>query len=138
MLPAFLSTVRMPSATVHAAGDLSLTLTHWSRFLPSKSTIASDGGAALVAPGVTTFGTGSQTSVSSGLAWPACAAGCLAPACGAGVCAHTPGVSAAANVSVANDRSVCILDLWDGGCRTSVVTRRTARRLRAATSAGPA
>src|SRR5947209_14948064 len=42
---------------------------------------ASEGGAELLAPGVTTFGTGCQTSVSSGfgaLLDPACAAGCCA------------------------------------------------------------
>ena len=66
----------MPFATVQPAGDLSFTFTHWSRFLPSKSTMASDGAALSVAPGVTTFGTGSQTSVSAGFIWPA--AGCAA------------------------------------------------------------
>jgi hypothetical protein len=46
--------------------------THSSRFLPSNSTIASEGGAALLAPGVTILGTGSDTSVS----WGFGAAGC--------------------------------------------------------------
>src|SRR5215475_12573195 len=69
MLPAFLSTVTMPSATVHLAGTLrSCAETHSSRFLPSKRMIASEGAAAQDAPGVTTLGSGVQTSVSSGLA----------------------------------------------------------------------
>src|SRR3974390_2337157 len=67
MLPAAFLTVMTPSATVHCAGDLSCADTHSSRFLPSKRTRASDGGAPHVAPGVTTFGSGAQTSVSSGL-----------------------------------------------------------------------
>src|ERR1035437_7985322 len=74
MLPtpgAFL-TVITPSATFHWAGEWSWADTHSSRFLPSKRTIASEGGTALVAPGVTTLGTGVHTSVSSGLG----AAGC--------------------------------------------------------------
>src|SRR5271166_5136576 len=66
MFPAALFTVSTPLATIHLAGDLSLTDTHSSRFLPSKSTMASEGGAASVAPGVTTLGTGSHTSVSCG------------------------------------------------------------------------
>src|SRR5579859_5685590 len=66
MLPPVLFTVMTPSATVHLTGDLSLLVTHSSRLLPSKSTMASEGGAVQVAPGVTTLGTGSQTSVSSG------------------------------------------------------------------------
>jgi len=53
---------------IHFAGDLSCAETHSSRFLPSKRMMASEGGAPLVAPGVTTGGTGSQTSVSCGLA----------------------------------------------------------------------
>jgi len=57
--PVALLTVRMLSATVHLAGDLSLVVTHWSRFLPSKRTIASEGGAESVAPGVMIGGTGS-------------------------------------------------------------------------------
>ena len=40
--------------------------THSSRLRPSNNTMASDGGALFAAPGVTTFGTGDQTSVSSG------------------------------------------------------------------------
>src|ERR1017187_30336 len=76
MLPASgaLLTVITPPATVHLAGDLSLTVTHWSRFLPSNKTVASEGGAVQVAPGVTTLGSGVHTSVSSGLG----AAGCCA------------------------------------------------------------
>src|ERR1700683_1023120 len=66
MLPSPLLTVITPSATVHLAGDLSRTESHSSIFLPSKSTIASEGAAPQVAPGVTTAGTGSQISVSSG------------------------------------------------------------------------
>src|SRR5687768_4496292 len=68
MLPAFLLTVITPSATVHCAGDLSFTLSHSFWFFPSNRTIASDGGGVGTSgPGVTTLGTGSQTSVSSGL-----------------------------------------------------------------------
>ena len=37
---------------------MSLVFTHSARFVPSKSTTASDGAAPAVAPGVTTFGTG--------------------------------------------------------------------------------
>src|ERR1700689_3506804 len=66
MFPPVLFTVITPSATSHFAGDLSLFVTHSSRFLPSNSTIASEGAAPQVAPGVTTAGTGSQISVSSG------------------------------------------------------------------------
>src|SRR5277367_4720050 len=66
MFPPDLFTVITPSATSHLAGDLSLLVTHSSRFLPSNSTIASDGAAPQVAPGLTTLGTGSQISVSSG------------------------------------------------------------------------
>src|SRR3984893_7295355 len=64
--PPDLFTVITPSATSHFAGDLSRFVTHSSRFFPSKSTIASEGAAPLVAPGLTTLGTGSQISVSSG------------------------------------------------------------------------
>src|ERR1700722_16789623 len=66
MFPPVLFTVITPSATSHFAGDLSRFVTHSSRFLPSNSTIASEGAAPQVAPGVTTGGTGSQISVSSG------------------------------------------------------------------------
>jgi hypothetical protein len=66
MSPDGLFTVTIPFATSHFAGDLSRALTHWSRFLPSNNTIASDGAAELVAPGVTILGTGVQTSVSCG------------------------------------------------------------------------
>src|SRR5271167_4047156 len=72
--PGALRTVITPSATVHLAGEPSCAETHSSRFLPSKSTMASEGGAALVAPGVTTLGTGSHTSVSWGLGAGACCA----------------------------------------------------------------
>src|SRR5271169_2491087 len=67
MLPADLATVIIPSATIHCAGDLSLADTHSSRFFPSNRMMASEGGAPQVAPGVTIFGSGSQTSVSAGL-----------------------------------------------------------------------
>src|SRR5687768_9251210 len=67
MFPDGLLTVITPSATVHCAGDLSLVDTHSVRLLPSNSTIASAGGGAVVlGPGATIFGTGSQTSVSWG------------------------------------------------------------------------
>src|SRR5271166_5065118 len=79
MLPADLATVITPSATVHCAGDLSFADTHSSRFFPSKRTMASEGGAPQVAPGVTTFGSGSQTSVSAGLG-PEGACDCVATA----------------------------------------------------------
>src|SRR5580765_750760 len=65
MLPAFLLTVRTPSATAHCAGDPSCADTHSFWLLPSNRTIASEGAEPLV-PGVTTFGSGLQTSVSSG------------------------------------------------------------------------
>src|ERR1017187_27812 len=68
MLPADLATDITPSATVHCAGDLSLADTHSSRFFPSNRMMASEGGAPQVALGVTTFGSGDQTSVSAGLA----------------------------------------------------------------------
>src|SRR5881394_853561 len=68
MLPDFLLTVTTPSWTSHWAGDLSLTVIHSSRLVPSKRTIASEGAAGETAgPGVTILGTGCQTSVSSGL-----------------------------------------------------------------------
>src|SRR5579863_3915907 len=72
MLPAGLFTVRMPLATVQfAAAEWSLSWswaeTHSSRFLPSNRMMASEGAAPQVAPGVTTLGSGCQTSVSSGL-----------------------------------------------------------------------
>src|SRR5690349_7795200 len=70
--PGPLFTVRIPEDggtffTIQFAGPLSLVLTHSSRFLPSKRMIASEGGSESTAPGVTTLGTGSQTSVSCGL-----------------------------------------------------------------------
>ena len=43
MFPLGLWTTITPSCTSHVAGVWPLTLTHSSRFLPSKSTIASDG-----------------------------------------------------------------------------------------------
>src|SRR5450432_2605355 len=68
MLPVSLLTVTMTGATVHLAGaERSWAETHSSRFLPSKRTMASEGAAVGVAPGVTTLGSGCQTSVSSGL-----------------------------------------------------------------------
>src|SRR5664279_2975842 len=67
MLPADFATDITPSATIHCAGDLSLADTHSSTFFPSQRMMASDGGAPQLAPGVTTFGSGSQTSVSAGL-----------------------------------------------------------------------
>ena len=96
-----------PSCTSHVAGAWSLTLTHSSRFLPSKSTMASDGagvGAAAAGGGVTTFGTGSHTSVSLGSpgGWAAGAAdGAGAPWAGAaGVCARSAdGTTLSANAS---------------------------------------
>src|SRR5579862_4922943 len=72
MFPDFFFTVRTPSPTIQSAGDPSFTWTHSSSFLPSNSTIASEGGAANVAPGVTTGGTGSHTSVSSGFIFSVC------------------------------------------------------------------
>src|SRR5258708_39557621 len=77
MLPASLLTVTMPAATVHLAGaEWSCAETHSSRFLPSNRMMASEGAAVGVAPGVTTLGSGFQTSVSSGLG-----AGCWADCC---------------------------------------------------------
>src|SRR3954470_11799159 len=65
-------TVIMPSCTFHCAGEWPSTDTHSSTFLPSNSTTASEGGSVQVAPGVTTFGSGLQTSVSSGLVFAVC------------------------------------------------------------------
>src|SRR5579872_3939758 len=62
----------MPSATTHCAGVLSFAETHWLSSLPSKRTIASDGGSESFAPGVTTGGTGCHTSVSSGFIVDGC------------------------------------------------------------------
>src|SRR6188508_1099846 len=77
MFPDFLLTVKTPSATVHSAGDLSFVDTHSLRFFPSKRRMASAGGVVVLVPGATTFGTGSQTSVSSGRGfW---VAACCAP-----------------------------------------------------------
>src|SRR5258708_11699889 len=79
MLPPAFLTVATPSWTSHDAADLSLTLTHSSRFLPSKRMMASEGGAPKVDPGATTAGLGVQISVSSGLGFGLDgAAGCLA------------------------------------------------------------
>src|SRR5215467_4003554 len=73
MFPAPLFTVMTPSATVHFAGaDRSCADTHSSRFFPSNRMIASDGGAPHSAPGVTAFGSGCHTSVSSGFAVDCC------------------------------------------------------------------
>src|SRR5947208_580044 len=70
MLPPFLLTFIVPSSTVHLAGSWVPTATHWSALLPSNSTTASDGGSAVgcsvAGAGVTTGGSGFQTSVSSG------------------------------------------------------------------------
>src|SRR5690606_7408796 len=63
--PVPLTTVMAPPPVVHL-GVLPFLSTHFDRSLPSKSTMASDGGAAGVAPGVTTRGSGSHTSVSLG------------------------------------------------------------------------
>src|SRR5271167_2623299 len=85
MFPPALFTVITPSATIHFAGDLSRFETHSSKFLPSNRTIASDGGAVQLAPGVTTFGTGSQISVSCGFGGAgvaACDDGAAPCACG--------------------------------------------------------
>src|SRR5690348_15313339 len=60
--PGALLTVNTPSWTNHLAGEPSCAETHWSRFLPSKSTMASEGGCAGVTPGVTTAGTGDHCS----------------------------------------------------------------------------
>src|SRR3954462_144548 len=84
MPPCALLTVITPSATIHCAGDLSFAVTHSSMFLPSNRMIASEGGAAQVAPGVTTFGIGSHISVSSGLVLTCVGAGAPAVACAAG------------------------------------------------------
>src|SRR6476659_8684846 len=66
MLPAFLLTVRTPSATTHCAGEPSCADTHSFWLLPSNRTIASEGADPLE-PGVTIFGSWLQTSVSSGV-----------------------------------------------------------------------
>src|SRR5215831_8246834 len=69
MLPVLLATVRMPSATFHFAGwERSWAETHSSRFFPAKRMMASEGGLPHSGAGVTTLGSGCQTSVSSGLA----------------------------------------------------------------------
>ena len=52
-------------AEVVPRGEWSATDTHSSSFRPSNSTIASEGAAASLAPGVTMGGTGEYTSVSS-------------------------------------------------------------------------
>src|SRR5438552_653777 len=105
MLPTDLSTVMMPSATFQRAGEWSLVETHWSRLRPSNSTIASDGGALLVAPGDTTEGTGSHCSVAFGSAFASLAFASLAVAAGVaaavGVVAVGVGVCAAAHIAPA-------------------------------------
>src|ERR1700738_1101735 len=78
MLPPDFFTVATPSWTSHWAGDWSLTVTHSSRFLPSKRTMASEGGVPRGSPGVTTGGLGVQISVSSGLGLGWSEAGCWA------------------------------------------------------------
>src|SRR5215211_256442 len=115
MPPAALFTVRTPSATGHVAGDLSFISTHSSRLEPLNSTMASDGGPPLV-PGVMIFGTGVQTSVSSGrvgtrapdaaVVVVAAGAGVL---CGAGCCpAQAARPSAPSMESESNDSRECI------------------------------
>src|SRR5687767_13512909 len=70
MLPVPFFTVNIPSATVHSAVlAVSRESTHWFRFDPLKRTMASEGMASVVVPGVTTLGTGCHCSVSSGLAF---------------------------------------------------------------------
>src|SRR5579864_6168803 len=114
MLPAALLTVMTPSATIHFAGDLSCAETHSSRFFPSNSTIASDGGAAHVAPGVTTFGTGCQTSVSSGFA------------VGAGCCWADRGMLTTTRIDAKRaDRWMHMHDRIYPGPRTADLGRRT-------------
>src|SRR5690606_31417734 len=72
MPPVPLTTVNAPSAISHAAAEEpSLLLTHCSSDVPSNSTMASDG--ALPGVVVTTRGSGSQTSVSSGFIFVCCA-----------------------------------------------------------------
>src|SRR5208337_4416675 len=70
--PLALLTVTMPSWTIHWAGEWSCAETHSSRFFPSKRMMASEGGAPH-SPGVTTAGSGDQTSVSSGFGADCCA-----------------------------------------------------------------
>src|SRR5580658_10036389 len=72
--PCALLTVRIPLATTHWAGVWSWADTHSSWFLPSNRTMASEGGAESVAPGVTIGGTGVQTSVSSDSGLAGCCA----------------------------------------------------------------
>src|SRR5690606_34988217 len=69
-----LCTVITPSCTFQPAGDPSFTFSHSSSDVPSKSTMASDGGSASVFPGVTMGGSGSHTSVSFGLGFAPCCA----------------------------------------------------------------
>src|SRR5487761_505159 len=76
--PGALFTSMTPSRTNQRAGVWSCAETHSFRFLPSKRMIASDGAAPAVAPGVTTGGTGAQTSVSFGFGWAACCATAIA------------------------------------------------------------
>lgn len=67
MLPVPLFTVSTPSATFHFAAPVPFADFHSERLSPSKRMIASEGGAAeLAGPGLTTGGSGPQTSVSSG------------------------------------------------------------------------
>src|SRR5260221_2909916 len=67
MSPAFLFTVITPFDTVQPAGPPPRADFHSSRLRPSNSWMASDGASPHLAAGVTIFGTGDHTSVSSGL-----------------------------------------------------------------------
>src|SRR5579883_1151795 len=76
--PGALLTTMTPSRTSQRAGDWSCAETHSLRSLPLKRTIASDGAAPTVAPGVTTGGTGIHNSVSFGFGIAACCASPIA------------------------------------------------------------
>src|SRR5215210_3280469 len=103
MPPTALFTVNAPSATGQVAGDLSFISTHSLRLEPLKSTTASEGGAPFT-PGVTTGGTGVQTSVSSGRP---CGAGAAAE--DAGCCwARTVSGTAPSAASASSERRVRI------------------------------
>src|SRR6185312_6419050 len=112
-----LLTISTPSLTIQGAGDLSRVDTHWSRFLPSNRTMASDGGAPSVAPGVTTLGSGAQTSVSLGLPRrPLRAASCEAAGCCATSEAAAAPASARSAQSLENRRresgKMCICEFY--------------------------
>src|SRR5215831_5039203 len=66
MLPVCLFTVSTPPATSHLAGEWSWVDTHSFSSWPLKRMMASEGASRAPLPGVTTLGTGFQTSVSSG------------------------------------------------------------------------